>query len=332
MVATPHLNKSVGIGILVGGAVLAQIVGQAITWLNQLLVAILIGILLANTIRLPQSVHAGIETHKLWLSAGIVLMGSSLTITDIVASGPIVLVLVTLTVVITILLVEGLARYVFGIHGSLSSLLAAGAGICGVSAVVAVAGSIEAKEEQIAYAAGTILLFDAVTIIVYPTIGSQLILPDRVFGVWSGLSMFSTGPVVAAGFTYSDVAGQWATITKLTRNVFIGGLVLVYAGYYTRTDIDENTSARTLWNEFPKFVIGFVALAILSSAGLFSATTQTQLKHAYNWLFMIAFVGLGAELHKDVFMDAGLRPVLAILTGLVIMGATSLGITWWVLG
>lgn len=86
--------------------------------------------------------------------------------------------------------------------------MAAGTGIYGVSAVVAVARSINTDEEPIAYAAGTVLLFDAVSIIAYPAIGTLLSVPDRVFGVWPGLSTFGTGPTVAAGFPYSETAGQ----------------------------------------------------------------------------------------------------------------------------
>ena len=153
-------------------------------------------------------------------------MGASVSVEAIVAGGPTILTLVVGVVVGTTVFVELVARNIFGLRERLGSLLAAGPGICGISAVVAVARSIDADEESIAYAAGTVLLFDAMTLVAYPAIGTLLSVPDRVFGVWAGLSMFSTGPIVAAGFAYSETAGQWATITELARNALIEAVVI----------------------------------------------------------------------------------------------------------
>lgn len=153
-------------------------------------------------------------------------MGALVSVEAIVAGGPTILTLVVGVMVGTTVFVELVARNIFGLRERLGSLLAAGPGICGISAVVAVARSIDADEESIAYAAGTVSLFDAVILVAYPAIGTLLSVPDRVFGVWAGLSTFSTGPIVAAGFAYSETAGQWATITELARNAPIEAVVL----------------------------------------------------------------------------------------------------------
>jgi hypothetical protein len=188
----------------------------------------------------------------IWLGAGIVLMGASVSVEAIVVGGPTILALVLGVVAGTTVFVELVARNVFDLRERLGSLLATGTGICGVSAVVAVARSIDADEESIAHAAGTVLLFDAVTLVAYPAIGTLLSVPDRVFGVWAGLSMFSTGPIVAAGFAYSETAGQWATITKLARNALIGAVVLACATYYARRGASADAGFRALWSEFPQ--------------------------------------------------------------------------------
>ncbi|WP_137289095.1 YeiH family protein [Natronorubrum halophilum] len=312
-----------GLAVLCLGALLAQVIAQ-IAPLNHLLVAIAIGFLLANGVDVPERFEPGIATHKLWLGAGIVLMGASLTLDTVLEVGVTVLLIVVLVAGMTIAIVETLSRTVFGLADRLGSLLAAGAGICGVSAVVAVAGAVEAREDQIAYAAATVLLFDAVTIVVYPIVGDALGLSGVVFGIWAGVSMFSTGPVVAVGFAHSEVAGQWATMTKLSRNVLIGVVVLGYASYYARTGSGNSSSVRALWNDFPTFVLGFLAFMLLASADVFSSTQQATIETIYDWLFVLAFVGLGTEIRLAELRTTGMMPAVVVLISLLVVSTLSL--------
>ncbi|MFC4439235.1 MULTISPECIES: YeiH family protein [Natrialbaceae] len=314
-----------GLAALCLGAVLARAVELAVGF-NHLLVAIALGFALANGFGVPDRLEPGIATHDFWLAAGIVLMGASVTLGTVLETGALVLSIVVCVSGFTIVVVELLARNVFGITGRLGSLLAAGSGICGVSAVVAVAGAIRARENQIAYAAATVLLFDAVTIVVYPMIGDLLGLSGTVFGVWAGVSMFSTGPVVAVGFTHSEAAGQWATMTKLARNALIGVVVLVYASYYARSGDGSRPSMRTLWDEVPTFVLGFFALMVLASAGLLSSSQRAVIEDAYGWLFLLAFVGLGTEIRIAELRTTGLVPALVVLTALVLVSTLSLAL------
>ena len=296
------------------------------TGLDRLLVAVALGATLANGYGVPGRFEPGIDTHKLWLATGIVLMGASLRLGTLSDAGGPVLAVIGIVTALTILVVEGLSRSV-GLADRLGSLLAVGAGICGVSAVVAVAGAVRAREDQIAYAAATVLLFDAATIVVYPVVGELLGLSDAVFGTWAGVSMFSTGPVVAVGFARSELAGQWATIAKLSRNALIGLLVVVYATYYSRGGTaGEAGSLRTLWAEFPKFVPGFVALAAVASTGVLSPEHLTAIEHGYNWLFLVAFVGLGTEIRLDDLREAGPRPVAVVLVALFVASGLSLAL------
>ncbi|ELZ07372.1 YeiH family protein [Natrialba aegyptia] len=326
-----------GLAVLGIGAFFVRALAPVIGF-NHLLLAIALGFVLTNAVGVPARLEPGIATHKLWLGAGIVLMGASVSLGAVRDAGWLVLLAILTVVGTTLLVVELLSRFVFGLTDRLGSLLAAGSSICGVSAVVAVAGAIRAREEQVAYAAATVLLFDAVTIAIYPVIGELFGLSGRVFGIWAGISMFSTGPAVAVGFAHSDVAGQWATITKLARNALIGVVVLAYASYYAReanrTDGGRsapsagvaNSTVRTLWSEFPKFVLGFLALAVLSSLGAFSAAQRASFENAYNWLFLVAFVGLGTEIRLDELRQTGVTPAFVVLLALLVASTLSLAV------
>ena len=319
-----------GIALLVGLGVGARLFA-AVVPLNYLILAILLGLAVGNLVGVPDAVRAGVGTHKLWLKTGIVLTGASVALDRVVAAGPKLLVLVAGALTVTVLLVEALSRLAFRIDGETGSLLAAGSGVCGVSAVVAVAESIDADETTVAYAATTILLFDAVTLVAYPAVGTALALPDRTFGIWAGLTMFSTGPVTAAGFAVSETAGEWAVLVKLVRNAAIGLVAVAYAGVYASRGSDESggddrgTAAR-LWAPFPKFVVGFVAVVAIANLGLLSGPEIDSLANAADWLFLLAFAGLGLEIRLDDLRETGYRPVLVVLLALLAVSSIGLAV------
>lgn len=316
-----------GLLLLVLGGGVARLVATTLLPISELIVAVGLGALVANTIGVPGWGRDGIVTHKLWLETGIVLMGARITIGQLFGVGPSLLLFVVGFLTVSLVIVEATARNVFRINERLGSLLAAGYSVCGVSAIVAVSGGIRAKSEQIAYAVATILLFDAATLAVYPIIGRVLQLPDIVFGTWAGVSMVSTGPVVAAGFAYSPQAGEWATVTKLGRNVFIGVIAVLYAIYYARrhdAGQAEGVSWRYIWEQFPKFVVGFVVMATVASLGWLSSEDVALLKSGYQGLFLVAFVGLGMEIDLREMRSTGIKPVLVVLSALLIVSVLSL--------
>ncbi|MFC7081164.1 YeiH family protein [Halorussus caseinilyticus] len=317
-----------GFALLLAVGALGELVGAA-TPLNSLVVTIALGIALANVAGVPASCKPGVATHDLWLEVGIVLMGARIALDSVLAAGVPLLASVVGVVAFTLVVAEGFSRRWFGLQRRLGSLLAAGASVCGVSAVVAVAGTVRADEDQIAYATSAILLFDALTLFAYPAVGRLLGLSGQVFGIWAGLSMFSTGPVAAAGFAYSDAAGQWATLTKLTRNVLLGVVVVAYSVVYTESDSSATATTlggtlRRLWRGFPKFVVGFVSVILLASSGALSAAEIDALTRASHWLFLAAFAGLGLDIDAADLHRTGVRPVTLLFVTLVVVSAVSL--------
>jgi uncharacterized integral membrane protein (TIGR00698 family) len=318
-----------GLAVLLVGAGVAYGLSQTVLGINELILAIVIGFVVTNTVGLPDWAEKGVSTHKLWLETGIVLMGARIALDQLIATGPRVLLVIVAFLVFTVGYVEFLSRNIFGITDQMGSLLAAGSSICGVSAIVAVAGSVRAKSEQTAYAVATILVFDALTLTTYPIVGRLLDLPDIVFGTWAGISMFSTGPVVAAGVTYSKEAAEWATITKLGRNIFIGVLAITYAVYYARQHGQEDGNSignkwLYIWEQFPKFVLGFLLVIIIVSLGLLPEQDVTLMRDLYQWLFLVAFVGLGANIQLQKMRNTGIKPALTVLTAFLTVSIVSL--------
>jgi len=316
-----------GLSLLVALGILARQVTEVLPVINHLIFAVIIGMVITNLVGIPPWASEGVNQHKLLLETGIVLMGARLTLDAVIQTGPKILLLIIIGVGFTLLLVEALSRKLFGLPPKIGSLMASGAGICGVSAIVAVAGGIDAKEDQIAYAVAAVLVFDAVTLFTFPLVGNLLNLPDIVFGIWAGISMFSTGPVTAAGFAYSDTAGQWAALTKLTRNILISAVVLGYSVYYARNQSSTSSvvlNPRLFWDNFPKFIIGFVAVMLIANLGFLSPDQLTSLKNGYNWLFLFAFVGLGMNITLSDMQRTGIRPIALMLITIVTVATTML--------
>jgi uncharacterized integral membrane protein (TIGR00698 family) len=328
-----------GLALLAALALLARGIAS-VAPIPALLAAVLVGGLLANTVGVPSRFAPGVGTYARWLEVGIVLMGVRVSLDALLDAGPTLLVAVVAVVGFTLAVAELLARG-FDLQRRLGSLVAAGASVCGVSAVVAVAGAIRADEEHVAYATSTILIFDALTLFAYPALGRLLGLPDRVFGIWAGLTMFSTGPVTAAGFAYSELAGQWATVAKLTRNVLLGGLVVAYSVLYADADTGKDDGAnspsdggvrshvtvlRSLWDGVPTFVLGFLALVVFASAGVFTDHQLARIEQAYRAAFLVAFAGLGTSVALRDLRDTGVRPLAVLALTLAVVSAVTLAV------
>lgn len=309
-----------GLTLLGTIGILGYAVGT-VTPIPGLVAAVIIGALVGNAWGYSARFAPGVQTNNLWLEAGIVLMGASIAVGAVLDAGPAVLGLVVAVVIGTVLFVELLSRRVLSVPEKLSSLLAAGAGVCGVSAVVSVAGSIDAEESHVAYASAAVLAFDAFTLVVYPAVGTALSLPDAAYGVWAGATMFSTGPVAAAGFAYSETAGRWAVLVKLARNTFIGLVTVGYALYYARrADTGQLEAERpglaAVVSKAPRFLVGFLLLAVLGNTVLSGATIDV-LAALSDVLFLLAFAGLGLGLRTSQLREAGIGPLAVLLASLV---------------
>lgn len=273
--------------------------------------AIVFGLVISNTIGVPEVFRPGVATYEFWLKAGIVLLGVRFVLGDVMRMGGISLVCVAIELAISILLMTWLGR-VFRLSPKLTSLLAIGSSICGVSAIIAARGAIDADDEDASYSMAAILALGAVSLFAFPLIGHWFGMSDHAFGLWAGLAVDNTAEATAAGALYSDAAGKLAVLAKTARNATIGFVVLGYALYWAhkaQAAAIRNKGA-FLWQKFPKFVLGFLLISLLTTIGYFSKGQVADLANLSRWAFLLTFAGVGLRTNIREMSKQGLRPFL----------------------
>ena len=184
-------------------------------------IALFLG-MLVNAVRKPTAATApGIRfTSKKILKFAIILLGASLNIRTVLTVGKFSLTVMVFTLA-TCFGLGALIGKALGLNWKTSSLINAGTGICGGSAIAAIAPVIEATDMDIAYGLSATFLFDTVMIVVFPLLGRWMGLSDAAFGLWAGTAVNDTSSVVATGYAFSEAAGDFATMVKLTRTLSI---------------------------------------------------------------------------------------------------------------
>jgi uncharacterized integral membrane protein (TIGR00698 family) len=289
--------------------------------------AIVLGLAISNTVGVPELFRAGVATYEFWLKAGIVLLGSRFLLGDILKLGGVSLVLVAIEITGAIVFMTFLGR-VFKLKPKLTSLLAVGSAVCGVSAIIATKGAIEADDEDSSFSIAAILALGALALFTFPLIGHFLHLSDRAYGLWAGLAVDNTAEATAAGALYSDAAAKLAVLVKSTRNAMIGFVVLAYAIYWAGKGQAQavGNKAAFLWQKFPKFVLGFLVISVLATYHFFSKDQVGALANLSRWAFLLTFAGVGLRTNFKEMRKQGLRPFAVGAIGEVAIAVFTLGL------
>jgi len=291
--------------------------------------AIVIGLIISNTIGVPRVFAPGVATYEFWLKAGIVLLGSRFLLGDVLHLGGISLALVAIAISLSLTFMHFLGR-AFKLKPKLTSLLAIGSSICGVSAIIAAKPSIDADDEDASYAIAAILALGAISLFIFPLIGHALHLSDKAYGLWAGLAVDNTAEATAAGALYSDAAGKVAVLAKTSRNALIGFIVLGYAIYWSsRGQAGKvGNKAAFLWNKFPKFVLGFLLISLLATVGFFAKPQLTSLANLSRWAFLLTFAGVGLRTNLRELGKQGWKPFAVGAIGEVFIALLTLGLVY----
>ncbi len=289
--------------------------------------AILIGLAISNTVGVPQIFRAGVATYEFWLKAGIVLLGSRFLLGDVLRLGGVSLGLVAIEITGAIGFMTLLGR-IFNLRPKLTTLLAVGSAVCGVSAIIATKGAIDAEDEDSSFAIAAILALGALSLFTFPLIGHWLHLSDHAYGLWAGLAVDNTAEATAAGALYSDAAGKLAVLAKTTRNAMIGFVVLAYAIYWASQGQAKavGNKAAFLWQKFPKFVLGFLLISVLATYHFFNKEQLVAVANLSRWAFLLTFAGVGLRTNFREMRRQGLRPFAVGAIGEVAIAVFTLGL------
>jgi uncharacterized integral membrane protein (TIGR00698 family) len=308
-----------------------QITVSGRTVVSAVAIAIVMGVLLRNLVGLPEGCKPGVSLAvKRLLRIGIALLGAQLSLGQVLRTGGKAVVVVAACILLAILAVRFVSMRM-GLSDRLGTLLGVGTSICGVSAIVATAPAIEAKQEETSLAVATITVFGLLAVVIYPLLGRALGLTDVFFGTWAGTAVNDTSQVVATGLIYSQRAGEVATVVKLTRNLFMAPVIVVLSSIYlARARSAEDGAAKkggvSLKTAVPGFVLGFLAMAVLNSLDAFPAAALDLIRTASAWLIVIALGGVGVETNLASLRTIGFRPFYAGLCAATFMAAVSFGL------
>jgi len=308
------------------------------------LIALVLGTLIANLVPLSRRLSDAFRV-EFYIKTGIVLLGATLPVTLIVWAGPIAVVQASIVSVVTFVVIYWTARFL-ELDRKLGALLAAGGAICGVSAVIAIAGAIRARREDMSIAIASGVLWSIAMILVLPLLARAWYLPAGVGGAWIGTSEFADAAGFVAAHTYGAfarsgaVAGTpdqalWAyTLLKVVgRDIWIGiwAVILSFVAM-TRWETDEvrgRVSLTELWRRFPKFILGLFGaslLATLATEHLSYADFDTEVRPAFIgpltnlrvWVFTFSFLSIGLTTRLRGFAPAGGAAFIAFATGVLV--------------
>ena len=283
-----------------------------------------------NAVRKPgAALKPGITfTSKKLLKFAIILLGAGLNLTTILHVGGVSLIVM----VFTLATCFGIGYFVgraLGLNWKMSNLISAGTGICGGSAIAAIAPVIDATDLDIAFALSATFLFDMVMIVLFPFMGHALGMSDAAYGLWSGTAVNDTSSVVAAGYAFSEAAGDFAVMVKLTRTLSIIPVVVIFAliqaGIRQRQEnsAERPNIASLLRKAFPVFILGFLAMATAGSFGLIPAAVSAGAKTVSKFLMVSALAAIGLNTDFRDMKRSGAAPMLHgfIISALVVVVA-----------
>ena len=329
------LKLAPGCAAALGISVIAKLLEQleenaGLHFIGASVIALFIGMLINHFRKPTPATASGIRfTSKKILKFAIILLGASLNITTVLTVGKFSLTVMIFTLA-TCFGLGSLIGRAFRLNWKTYSLINAGTGICGGSAIAAIAPVIDADDLDIAYGMSATFLFDTIMIVVFPILGRAMGLSDAAFGLWAGTAVNDTSSVVATGFAFSEAAGDFATMVKLTRTLAIIPTVLVFSAISMHLKKKEaaarNNSAKVnMKSVFPWFILGFLAMSLLCSIGLIPTSAASILKTISKFLMVAALAAIGLNTDFSKLCKSGARPmlhgfVISLLVVLVAIG------------
>lgn len=290
--------------------------------LESVIISLSIGLIISNFFKVPEWLKAVLST-ELYVKIGLIILGTSVIFGDILKAGTLGLIQ-ALIVVVSVWYFAYWISSKLNIDKELKMMLASAVSICGVSAAIATSGAIKGDSKKLSYIISLVLITAIPMMIGMPYIAKYIGLTQAQTGAWLGGTIDTTGAVVASGTLVGEEALKISTIVKFSQNVLLGIAAFVISIYwsYTKHQEDANEvqlkpSLSIIWERFPKFVLGFIAVSLLFSfvinpqvIGEFKGT----FKNLQTLWFTLAFTSIGLETKlSDLFHVGNKKPLYAFL-------------------
>lgn len=296
------------------------------------LLALAVGLIIGNLVRIPQWLDAALRT-EFFVKTGIVLMGATLPFTLIIQAGPIAFAQATVVAVVTFLSIYWAGTRLFGLDRRFASCLAAGGSICGVSASIAIGGSVKAEKQHVSVAISLVIVWAIIMIFALPIFIKAFGIPSGPAGAWIGTSEFADAAGMAAAAAIDEQAIKTFTLMKVVgRDMFVGIwcfiMALISITKWEKRNDGTKPNAGEIWTRFPKFVLGFFVASIIVTlliAGVDAATAKKvdasiikPIKELRGWAFIFTFLSIGLTTRFKDLTSVGWRPFAAFTTGVAI--------------
>ncbi len=305
--SAPTPSRLPGIGLSLGLAIVAYLLGQQFPLIGGPVFAILIGLAIASARRPSAVFKPGLRfSAKQILQLAIILMGFGMSLGQVIVTGreSLVVMLTTLSVCLTAAWLIGRAM---GVPGNLTALVGAGTAICGASAIAAVAPVVQAEEREVAYSISTVFAFNIVAVLLFPALGHLMGFSQQAFGLWAGTAINDTSSVVAAAYAYGTDAGTYATVVKLARSIMIIPIVLGLSALRLRAS-SEGSSVKVT-RLVPWFILWFLAASLLVSTELLPVGLTAWLPKVGKFLIVVALAAVGLNADLKAIARTGWRPL-----------------------
>jgi uncharacterized integral membrane protein (TIGR00698 family) len=295
-------------------------------YVEALVIAILLGIAVRGFWQYGDIWSAGISfSAKTLLEIAVVLLGASISLGAIVASGPALLSGIVATVVAALAASYATSR-ALGLPRRISILIACGNSICGNSAIAAVAPIIGADSDDIASSIAFTAILGVVVVLGLPLFIPLLALTETQYGVLAGLTVYAVPQVLAATVPISAVSAQLGTLVKLVRVLMLGPVVVLLSLFRSRLNVSGPAPRPGLFYLIPWFIIGFLVLATCRSLGLIPVTLLAPIMLAAKLLTVISMAALGLGVDVRVVGRVGGRVTIAVVVSLVVLTAISVAL------
>lgn len=298
-----------GVVLCVALALVAWQLGSWLPLIGGPVFGIVLGVVIRNVAPLPATCQPGIKfSAKKVLKASIVVLGLGLSLTQVARTGLSSLAVTLITITVAFLVAWGLGR-LLRVRSNLTTLIGVGTAICGGSAIAAATPIVDADDHDTAFSISTIFLFNLIAVLVFPLLGHLMHMGDHAFGLWAGTAINDTSSVVAAGYSFSDAAGDYGTIVKLTRATLIIPVCLGLVAIQAWRHKQQGGSGFQLRSIFPWFILWFVVASAIRSLGWIPGGWHDNIHLLAEFLIIMALTGVGLSADLRAMVRTGFRPI-----------------------